>query len=113
LLEAAKSYGIKTRALRVGQVTADSAHDIWIATEAIPLMLQAVLTIGAVLKLDECPLWLPVEVVAATIAEILLSNTGAGVVNMVNRESFNWTCDLLPVLHKASLKFSSSIKGMD
>lgn len=103
---AAKSYGITARILRVGQVIADTVNGIWNATEAIPLMLQAALTIGAIPKLDENPLWLPVDTVASAIAEISLSNTSAGVMNVVNYRSFHWTQDLIPALHSAGLKFS-------
>jgi carbohydrate kinase (thermoresistant glucokinase family) len=105
--EAAKFYGIKTRVLRVGQVIADTVHGIWNATEAIPLIMQAALTIGAVPALDECPLWLPVDVVASTISEISLRSDGAGVMNVVNHQSFHWTRDLLPALHNAGLSFKN------
>lgn len=104
-VEAAKSYGIKTRVLRVGQVIADTVHGIWNATEAIPLMMQAALTIGAVPTLDESPLWLPVDVVASTVSDISLGSARAGVMNVVNHQSFHWTRDLLPALHNAGLTF--------
>ncbi|KAG4436141.1 hypothetical protein IFR05_008384 [Cadophora sp. M221] len=105
-MNAAKSCSIKARVLRVGQVIADTVHGIWNATEAIPLMIQAGLTIGAIPRLDESPLWLPVDVVASTVSEISLSTAGAGVMNVVNHQSFHWTRDLLPALHKAGLEFS-------
>ncbi|KAH9213651.1 hypothetical protein DL95DRAFT_366668, partial [Leptodontidium sp. 2 PMI_412] len=105
-MNAANSYGIKARVLRVGQVIADTVHGIWNATEAIPLMIQAGSTIGAIPRLDESPLWLPVDVVASTVSEISLSTAGAGVMNVVNHQSFHWTRDLLPALHKAGLEFS-------
>lgn len=107
-VKSAKSYGIKTRVLRVGQIVADTVHGIWNATEAIPLMMQAGLTIGAIPTLDESPLWLPVDVVASTILEISLSDAGPGVMNVVNHKSFHWTRDLLPALHRAGLDFSES-----
>ncbi|KUJ11100.1 putative NRPS-like enzyme [Mollisia scopiformis] len=102
---AAKSYGIKTRVLRVGQVIADTAYGIWNATEAIPLMMQAALTIGAIPRLDESPLWLPVDVVASTVSDISLGTAAAGVMNVVNHHSFHWTRDLIPALHAAGLEF--------
>jgi len=104
-VEAANSYGIKTRILRVGQVIADTVHGIWNATEAIPLMMQAALTIGAIPTLDESPLWLPVDVVASAVSDISLGSAGAGVMNVVNHQSFHWTRDLIPALHNAGLSF--------
>jgi carbohydrate kinase (thermoresistant glucokinase family) len=104
-VEATKSYGINTRVLRVGQVIADTVHGIWNATEAIPLMMQAALTIGAVPALDENPFWLPVDVVASTISEISLGSAGPSVMNVVNRQAFHWTRDLIPALHNAGLIF--------
>ncbi|KAE9378310.1 acetyl-CoA synthetase-like protein [Stipitochalara longipes BDJ] len=105
-VEAAKAYGIKTRVLRVGQVIADTVHGIWNATEAIPLMMQAALTIGAVPTLDESPLWLPVDVVASTVSDISIGSSGAGVMNVVNHQAFHWTRDLIPALHNAGLSFT-------
>jgi thioester reductase-like protein len=103
---AAKAYCIKARVLRVGQVTADTQHGIWNATEAIPLMIQAAKTIGAIPTLDESPLWLPVDTVASAVADISLSSAGSGVMNVVNHKSFHWTRDLIPALHRAGLEFS-------
>jgi thioester reductase-like protein len=105
-VNAANSYGIPTRVLRVGQVIADTVHGIWNNTEAIPLMMQAGLTIGAIPRLDESPLWLPVDVVAATVLEISISDAATGIMNVVNHQSFHWTRDLIPALHAAGLKFS-------
>lgn len=103
---AAKAYSLKTRVLRIGQVIADTRHGIWNATEAIPLMIQAAKTIGAVATLDENPLWLPVDIVASALTEISLSAAGAGVMNIVNPQSFHWTRDLIPALRRAGLEFS-------
>ena len=105
-VKAANACGIKSRVLRVGQIVADTVHGIWNATEAIPLMMQAGLTVGAVPRLDENPLWLPVDIVASSISDISLSNTGPGVMNVVNHQSFHWTRDLIPALHQAGIEFS-------
>lgn len=104
-MEAAKSYGIKARVLRVGQVVADTVHGIWNATEAIPLMMQAGMTMGAIPRLDENPLWLPVDVVAGAVRDISLSTAGPAVLNVVNHQAFHWTRDLLPALRIAGLEF--------
>lgn len=100
-MRAAEQTGLQARILRVGQVVGDTKLGIWNATEAIPMILQCALTIGAVPKLDEEPLWLPVDVVASATNEASLSDAPAGVMNLVNHHSFHWTRDLLPMLRKA------------
>lgn len=102
---AACQTGMKARTLRVGQIIADTQHGIWNATEAVPLMLQAGQTIGAIPALDESPLWLPVDVVAKAVSEISLSDSPAGTTNVVATQSFHWTRDLLPKLHATGLPF--------
>ncbi|KAL2012020.1 hypothetical protein VTN00DRAFT_4738 [Thermoascus crustaceus] len=106
--QAAEKTGIQARVLRIGQIIGDTKHGIWNPTEAIPLMLQSATTIGALPRLDESPLWLPVDVVADTVVEISLSlstTKDASVFNIINHNSFNWTCDLLPYLRQAGLEF--------
>ncbi len=102
---ASRQTGISARVLRVGQVIGDTVHGIWNDTEAIPMMLQAATTIGAIPALDENPLWLPVDTVANGVVDIALSDAGAGVMNVVNHQSFHWTRDLLPALRAAGLDF--------
>lgn len=111
LCAAAKQHtGIRARVLRIGQVIGDTKYGIWNATEAIPLMLQSATTIGALPKLDESHLWLPVDTVANTVIDITLSSSSdntesSGIFNIVNNTPFHWTHDLLPHLHAAGLEF--------
>lgn len=102
---AAQKAGIKTRVLRVGQIVADTVHGVWNKDEAIPLMLQSALTIGALPKLQEFPSWTPVDVIAQAVSEISLSNAEAIVANVTNAKTFSWTNDLLPALRQVGLKF--------
>jgi carbohydrate kinase (thermoresistant glucokinase family) len=102
---AAKQAGIRTRVLRVGQIMADTQHGVWNATEAIPLMIQSALTVGALPRLQETPSWLPVDTVGQAVAEIALSDAGSVVANVTNPRSFRWTEDFLPALKAAGLEF--------
>jgi carbohydrate kinase (thermoresistant glucokinase family) len=104
-LAAAKEAGIKARVLRVGQIVADTVHGVWNATEAIPLMMQSALTIGALPRLQESPSWTPVDVIAKAVTEISLSNAGSVVANVTNAKNFSWTDDLLPALRESGLQF--------
>lgn len=83
---------------------------IWNTTEAIPLMLQSALTVGALLTLNEQPSWLPVDTVATTVIDVSMVTTTTDtpsciVTNIANPRCFDWTADLLPALHKAGLVF--------
>lgn len=116
---AARQTGLKTRILRIGQVIGDRKHGIWNPAEAVPLMLQCAITIGALPRLNEYPLWLPVDTVAETVVEISLADSdtltrpgddGEGdayddVFNIISPCPFHWTRDLLPFLRSADLEF--------
>jgi thioester reductase-like protein len=88
---AAKQTGMVAKVLRVGQIVGDSDAGIWNATEAIPLMIQSAVTMGALPALDEAcqishlliirpnfrlltllqiPSWLPVDIVARTVLDL-------------------------------------------
>lgn len=103
--QAAKQTGINARVLRIGQIVADQINGIWNNTEAIPLMLQAAVTIGALPTLDERPRWLPVDVVANAVNDISLSDDGPAFFNIVNPKTFHWSQDLLPCIERSGLSF--------
>ena len=102
---AAERAGVRTRVLRVGQIIADTQHGVWNRTEAISLMMQSAITIGALPRLQETPSWLPVDTVGQAVADIALSDAGSIVTNVANPRSFRWTGDLLPALKAAGLEF--------
>ncbi|OHW95844.1 putative male sterility protein [Colletotrichum incanum] len=97
--------GIKSRVLRIGQIVADTQHGVWNATEAIPLMLQTAITVGALPRLQETPSWLPVDTVAQGVVDISLSDADGVFTNVANPKMFSWTNDLLPSLKAAGLEF--------
>lgn len=115
-IKAAQQTGIQSRVLRIGQVIGDTDHGIWNTTEAIPLMIQAATTIGALPKLDEYHRWLPVNVVAGIIADISLSaadtfkydasaTDAQPIFNIINSNPFHWARELLPYLRASGLEF--------
>ncbi len=104
--KATAETGMKARVLRVGQITADTKHGIWNDTEAIPLMMQAATTFGALPTLDETARWLPVDTVATTFMDISLSASDDIVFNVVNPQTFHWSRDLIPALKSAGLSFN-------
>ncbi|KAK2028382.1 male sterility protein [Colletotrichum zoysiae] len=102
----AAEAGVRARVLRIGQIVADTRHGVWNATEAIPLMLQTAVTVGALPVLRETPSWLPVDTVAQGVVDISLSDAdGVFFANVTNARTFSWADDLLPALRAAGLEF--------
>ncbi|THX41432.1 acetyl-CoA synthetase-like protein [Aureobasidium pullulans] len=104
---AASQTGMSARVVRVGQIVADTRQGIWNATEAIPMIFQTAVTVGALPALDETPSWTPVDIIASSLVESLASKEDAGVINLTNPASFHWTKDLLPLLKQAGLNFET------
>lgn len=106
---AARETGMVCRMLRIGQIAGDTSHGVWSDTEAIPMMIQSAETIGAIPTLDETPTWLPVDVVANTIIDLIRVPASEAaldsVFHVVNPTSFHWTRDLIPALKAAGLAF--------
>lgn len=101
----AAEQGITSHVLRVGQIVGDTKHGVWNAQEAVPMMIQTAVTIGALPKLKETPSWLPVDIVAQAIADISLSDSESSFANVTHPKTFSWTKDLLPALRSAGLDF--------
>ncbi|KAK8156696.1 hypothetical protein BKA80DRAFT_312992 [Phyllosticta citrichinensis] len=116
---AAAATGQQARVLRTGQIVFDTSNGLWNQTEAIPLMIRAATTIGALPSLDETPSWMPVDKCAAAILQlsgveipfvdaINADNYDPDVVfHVQNPKTFRWTEDLLPALRDAGLSFET------
>ncbi|KAK9454606.1 male sterility protein [Dipodascopsis uninucleata] len=108
---ASRNYGAIARVLRVGQICGDTVYGVWNATEAISLIFQSAVTIGAVPELNENCRWLPVDIVAHTVVDLtLLSDEDKDVrrdqvFNVVNPTTFHWSRDLIPMMKEANLTF--------
>jgi hypothetical protein len=89
LKAAVEKTGMRAKVLRLGQIIGDTKHGMWNTTEAIPLMIQSVNTIGALPALDEVsrsgnsysrkypnitppqtPSWMPVDLMARACLEL-------------------------------------------
>lgn len=113
---AMRKTGMHARVLRIGQLSGDRAGAIWNDTEAIPLMVRSVLTVGALPALNEQPSWLPVDACAQAVSELAISGAkeaesesaepGAAdvdrVYHLVNPRTFNWAADFLPALKRSA-----------
>ena len=63
--------GVRVRVFRIGQVAGDTNHGGWNGTDAVPLMLQTATTLGVLPAVDEHVRWLPVDLVAQTMVEVV------------------------------------------
>ena len=91
----------RIKILRIGQLTGDTENGIWNMSEAWPLMLSTVKTLGCLPCIDEKLTWLPVDIAAQTVLDIALGNTEVhddmtcSVYHIINnRQEISWM-DLL------------------
>lgn len=111
---AAETCHIPVRIARVGQVCGDTKHGIWNPSEAIPLTIQAALTIGAlplIEKGDEKLSWLPVDLAAKALVEVAkLDGDQAAdlqIFHVVNIQTLLWNAQFLPCLREHGLEFEA------
>ncbi|CAN8105946.1 unnamed protein product [Discula destructiva] len=95
LEKAAKEKQARVEVFRIGQLVGDTENGVWNETEAWPLMFRSVDSIKALPLLDERPSWLPVNLAASAIAELVLANCGAQlghaqVYHVLNPRVANW-----------------------
>jgi len=105
LCKLAHEAGLDARALRIGQIVGDTRLGQWSATEGVPLMIRAAVSLGALPALSDTLTWLPVDTVAKVIVELCHSAAHQDVYNLLNPKSIDWTRDLLPMLRAAGLSF--------
>lgn len=107
---ATQSTTVQANVYRIGQIVGDTRHGIWNATEAIPLMIQSAVTVGALPELDEYATWLPVDTVANSILDLVHTSPfedspSSTVYHVISPSAFHWTRDLLPALDSAGLHY--------
>lgn len=116
LKAASEKTTMRARVLRVGQIIGDSQTGLWNTTEAIPLMIRSALTIGALPELEETPNWMPSDLVARAVVDVIGLNGSLDshadwtdekqvVYHIQNTRTFHWTRDFLPALRAAGLQF--------
>ncbi|KAI1414152.1 NAD(P)-binding protein [Hypoxylon sp. FL1857] len=103
--------GPDVQVIRVGQIAGDSRHGIWNPGEAIPLVVQTGLTVGALPVIegnDEVHFWLPVDICAAAVVQLALLRDQAStpsIFHISSTEALHWNAEFLPALKKAGLRF--------
>ncbi|KAJ4414053.1 putative NRPS-like protein biosynthetic cluster [Gnomoniopsis sp. IMI 355080] len=117
LERAAKEKQARVGVFRIGQLVGDTENGVWNETEAWPLMFRSVVSIKALPFLDEKPSWLPVDLAASAIADLVCATCGsqpgsdtspghAQVYHVLNPQVANWQ-DVLDGLKLGGLEFET------
>ncbi|KAL4890076.1 hypothetical protein BDV59DRAFT_99330 [Aspergillus ambiguus] len=85
LNEVARTHGdlLRPSVVRLGQLTGDTHSGIWNSNEHFPTILKASQLVGALPELDGTFSWIPIDVAAKSIVEILFSLTNGPVKDIV------------------------------
>ncbi|EME44159.1 NRPS-like protein [Dothistroma septosporum NZE10] len=122
---AMRNTGMRSRVLRIGQLSGDTGSADWNQTEAIALMVRSALTTGCLPELDECPSWLPVDLCARAIVELVLPSSASDelravsqadpelVYHLVNPQTFNFKTGLLPALTRSKLPAFETVSATE
>jgi thioester reductase-like protein len=85
--------------LRIGQLTGDTDNGVWNISEAWPLMLSTVDSLGCLPQLQEPLNWLPLDIAANVVLELAFqkkkSDSAARVYHVVNNSTETTWPDLL------------------
>ncbi|GBE77228.1 putative three-domain protein [Sparassis crispa] len=103
---AGKQTPVHVGVLRIGQLAGDTKSGVWNETEAWPLMFKAVKTTGALPRISERPSWLPVDMAASGIVEIVTQpqSPKAAVYHILNHKLTTWDT-VLAGLKQAGVRF--------
>ncbi|KAI0050773.1 acetyl-CoA synthetase-like protein [Auriscalpium vulgare] len=89
LLQAKRAANLRTTIVRVGQLSGDRARGIWSEKEWVAAMLRSSQALGCVPERDEMISWVPVDVAAASLLEMLGSREA--VLHIVHPRPVHWS----------------------
>ncbi|RDH27595.1 hypothetical protein BDQ94DRAFT_175511 [Aspergillus welwitschiae] len=84
--------------VRIGQITGSQQFGLWNTEEHVPALLRTSQTIGALPHLDGLASWLPIDIAAATVSELLLDTAHLRMVYHVENPVRQPWCELLGYL---------------
>ncbi|KAK2601894.1 hypothetical protein QQS21_004581 [Conoideocrella luteorostrata] len=89
-----------TSCVRIGQIAGATRGGYWNPQEHLPFLLKSTQTIQCIPRLEGLLSWTPVDIVAGTLADLILTGDPYPVYNIDNPVRQQWS-DLLPVLANA------------
>ena len=96
---AAEKTGLQISSFRIGQISGDTKHGIWNATDHVPVLLRGCQELGAIPR-DWLPVvsWTSVDDVAQTIVDVVLDRErGTGTFHVSNPKPTPWI-ELMPAV---------------
>ncbi|WRT66055.1 uncharacterized protein IL334_003007 [Kwoniella shivajii] len=96
----------RIRVLRIGQLCGDTKTGHWNEKEGWPLMIRTAQTTGCLPVLSEAPSWLPVDLAAKSVIDIVMSDRQdtTFVYHVAHPSTIEWV-DILRLLEASNLPF--------
>ncbi|KAI0758786.1 acetyl-CoA synthetase-like protein [Fomes fomentarius] len=98
---AARETGLRTTAVRVGQVSGDQRTGGWNTTEWVAALVRVSQRLGCIPSKDEDLTWVAVDVVAQALQEMIYSNELA--LHVVSPRPVPWNAVFLPIAERLGL----------
>ncbi|KAI0718411.1 acetyl-CoA synthetase-like protein [Cerioporus squamosus] len=98
---AAKTTGLRTTAVRVGQLSGDTRVGGWNVKEWVPAIVRGGQILGCVPELDDTVSWVPVDIAASTLLEVLQSNER--IVHLTSPRPVTWSDIFKPIAAKLNV----------
>lgn len=104
VFRARKAHGVEAFILRIGQIVGSLVGGKWNTNELVPLMVRSAIQTGTMPVLPaDLVSWLPVDVCARVVLEILASSGEGSVFNVLNPTCLSWKREFLPALNAAGV----------
>nr|UXY92114.1 ATP/NADPH-dependent carboxylic acid reductase [Trametes cinnabarina] len=98
---AAERAGLKTTSVRVGQVSGDQRTGGWNTSEWVATLVRAGQRLGCIPVKDEELTWVAVDVVAATLQDMVVN--GEGALHLVSPKPVPWNSVFVPIAEQLNL----------
>ncbi|GBE89735.1 acetyl-CoA synthetase-like protein [Sparassis crispa] len=100
---AAQQGGLRTTSVHVGQISGDTLNGGWNTKEWVGALVSAAQALGCVPSHDDIVAWLPVDITASAILDMVGSKTVEPVLNLVHPRPVPWDSLFAPAAARLSL----------
>ncbi|TFY54704.1 hypothetical protein EVJ58_g8699 [Rhodofomes roseus] len=90
VLSNAYQKGFKTTSIRIGQVSGTSQSGAWNTSEWVPSIVKSSLALGVLPNSNNVVSWVPMDVVARTVVDVVLGPESPELINVVHPHPVKW-----------------------